>query len=430
MKRQLDDWLENYMRFTQRTEPPTLYHLWSGIVAISSALRRKCYCNWGALRGYVYPNLFVALVGPPGGRKGTAMKIAKTMVQKLDDVSLGADSYGSSQALYKGIINSEASYIERNGLAKKHKSLCVWAEEFNVFLSDRDMNLISSLTDLFDCADEWRYESLARKEEKISNCFLTIFGAITPSLLQAKLTQEAVGGGLLSRIIFVVGYGPIRRVALPFTSEEEEILNSKLNNDLQQIAQLSGPFKMENSFFKKYARWYENSTAADGIQDDKFMGYNSRRALHLNKLCMVISASENDDMLIKGHHFDKALAILEATEKEMDNAFYGLGLSDRTGVYAKFLDFVKSRKEFTWTELLQKLHQDINSIDELRGFIEIGVQSKLLKEEVSPTTSNYVVQKQDYVVSSNDYLINTVLSKMDENIKNKESQNDDKKRSD
>ena len=76
--------------------------------------------------------MFVALVGPPGGRKGTAMKIAKSMVQELD-IPLGADSLGSTQALYKELIDSEDSYIDNNGVAKKHKSISIWSEEFQVF---------------------------------------------------------------------------------------------------------------------------------------------------------------------------------------------------------------------------------------------------------------------------------------------------------
>ena len=81
--------------------------------------------------------------------------------------------------------------------------------------------LIPSLTDLFDCADVWKYKTLSRKTEDISNCYITIIGGITPALLQASLSQSSVGGGLISRIIFVVGYGPKQRKALQFLTEEE-----------------------------------------------------------------------------------------------------------------------------------------------------------------------------------------------------------------
>lgn len=418
MSRQLSDWLEYYMKYTQRTEPPELYHLWSGLTAISSALRRKCYCNWGSLRGFVYPNLFISLVGPPGGRKGTAMKIAKTFVQSLD-VPMGADSLGSTQALYRELIDSEDNYLDPQGLHKKHKSLSIWAEEFQVFLSDRDQMLIPSLTDLFDCADSWKYKTLARKTEDISNCWITIIGAITPSLLQSKLSQDAVGGGLISRIIFVVGQGPKQRKALQFLTEEEEDIQQKLENDLQEIANLSGPFTLSADFLKAYVRWYEQDYDESGVPSEQFLGYNHRRPLHLNKICMLVSIAESSEMIITAEHFEKALAILQVTEQEMPNAFYGLGLSSQANVYAKILTFVESRDSFDWSELVRHFHLDVDNITQLRGYMEMAEQSGVIKAESSATSSRYFSIRNKSTIKDPDYLNKTVFRLMDRNLINK-----------
>jgi hypothetical protein len=237
------------------------------------------------LRGITYANVFIALVGPPGGRKGTAMKIAKSMVQELD-IKMGADSLGSTQALYKELMESEDTYIESNGVAKKHKSLSIWSEEFRVFLSDRDQMLIPSLTDLFDCADVWKYKTLSRKTEDISNCFITLIGGITPALLQESLSQTSVGGGLISRIIFVVGHGPKHRSALQYLTDEEEDVRNKLRMDLQEIANLQGQFKMDKTFLRSYIKWYEQEYDNNSVRNEKFAGYNNRKPLHLNKLCI------------------------------------------------------------------------------------------------------------------------------------------------
>ena len=418
MSRQLSDWLEYYMKYTQRTEPPELYHLWSGLTALSSALRRKCYCNWGALRGFVYPNLFVSLVGPPGGRKGTAMKIAKTFVQSLD-VPMGADSLGSTQALYRELIDSEDTYVDPQGLHKKHKSLSIWAEEFQVFLSDRDQMLIPSLTDLFDCADSWKYKTLARKTEDISNCWITIIGAITPSLLQSKLSQDAVGGGLISRIIFVVGQGPKQRRALQFLTDEEEEIQQNLENDLQEIAQLSGPFTLSKDFLKAYVKWYEQDYDESGVPNEQFLGYNHRRPLHLNKVCMLVSIAESNEMVLNANHFEKALAIMQNTEQEMPNAFYGLGLSSQANVYAKFLSFIESRDTFEWSDLMRNFHLDVENISQMRGYVEMAEQSGILRVEASATTSIYTSLKNKQAIRDPDFLNKTVFKLMDRNLINK-----------
>ena len=414
MARQLSDWLEYYMKYTQRTEPPELYHLWSGLTAISSALRRKCYCNWGALRGYVYPNVFVSLVGPPGGRKGTAMKIAKSFVQDLG-VALGADSLGSTQALYKELMDAEDSFVD-NGITRKHKSLSIWAEEFQVFLSDKDQMLLASLTDLFDCADNWKYKTLARKTEDISNCWITIVGAITPSLLQTKLTQDAVGGGLISRIIFVVGQGPKQRRALQFLTDEEEDIQQKLGTDLQEIANLAGPFTLSKEFLKAYVRWYEQEYDETGVPSERFLGYNHRRPLHLNKVCMLVSASESNDMIITESHFEKALAIMQLTEQQMPNAFYGLGLSSQANVYAKVMAFIDERDSFDWTELVRNFHLDVENISQLRGYIEMAEQSGLLISEASATSNRFTCIKTQNTLRDPAYLESTVFRLMDRNL--------------
>jgi len=415
MSRQLSDWLEYYMRYTQRSEPPALYHIWCGLTAISSALRRKCYCDWGPLRGYMYPNMFVSLVGPPGGRKGTAMKIAKSMIQELG-IPLGADSLGSTQALYKELMDSEDTYVESNGITKKHKSLSIWSEEFRVFLSDRDQMLIPSLTDLFDCADVWKYKTLSRKTEDISNCFITLIGGITPALLQESLSQTSVGGGLISRIIFVVGHGPKQRSAIQYLTDEEEDIRKKLCKDLQEIANLQGQFKMDKSFLRAYIKWYERDYDYNSVRNDKFAGYNNRKPIHINKLCMLLSASESNDLILTEKHLLKALAILQTTEYEMPGAFYGLGMSDKANVYTKILSFIEAKDSFDFSELVQAFHLDVESIDQLRNHVDMASQAGLIKCESSITTERYHVIKTAPTIDADpDYLNKTVLRLMDQN---------------
>ncbi len=411
MSRQLDDWLENYLQFTQDAESPTQYHVWSGITAIATALRRKCYTNWG-LQGYVYPNLYVALVGPPGGRKGTAMKIVKAMLQQLE-MPIGSDALGSIQALYEELQTSEDGYITQSGKEVRHKSLSIWAEEFQVFLNDRDPKLIASITDLFDNPDTWKYSTISRGATDLSNCWLTIFGAITPSLLQTRLSQDAVGGGLLSRIIFIVGYGPIKRVALQFLSPEEEKLKESLIQDLAQIALLSGPFKLTPNYLHAYTDWYEGPQDNTGIDEEKFLGYNSRRALHLKKICMVFSASESNDMIIRERHFQKALAILQEAEVHMPNAFYGFGHGSQTDVFTKLLKFIANQdKSFDFNEAVQYLMFDIESPEQLLTMLDMAQRSGKIKEETSSTSTRYEVIPQKETTHDGTFLSNTLYRRL------------------
>jgi hypothetical protein len=383
MSRHLSNWLEYYLKMTEHSEPPILYHLWAGIGAIASVLQRKCFTNWGA-RGYVYPNFYIALVGPPGGRKGTAMKIAKRMVQELQ-IPMASDAVGSSQILFKELQNAEQVYLTYDGKEKYHKSLSVWSEEFQVFLSEKNPQLMSAITDLFDCPDIWKYSSIKQGVVDVNNCFLTLIGAITPSLLQTKLSLDAVGGGLLSRIILVVGYGPAKKIAFQFMSAEEKELSIKLQKDLEQIKLMTGPFELTQGFLNIYGPWYEQFSESQEIDSEKFLGYNSRRALHLNKLCMIMSASESNDMQITSDHFKRALAILEYTEAEMPNAFYGIGHGAHAAVYARLLDMIEARNGLIeYEELIRHFQMDVLPHD-MDKLLSLAERSKRISIERSAT---------------------------------------------
>lgn len=354
MARVLDDWLEYYLKFSQNTESPRLYHVWTGIVTIASVMQRKCWLDWGF--DYIYPNLYVVLVGPPGGRKGTAMKVAKPFMHELK-IPLASDSLGSVQTLYHELMNS----IQTAKIGEKiveHRSLSVWSEEFQVFLIDNDPRLITSLTDLYDCPSRWAYSTLKRGIEDLSNCWLTIFGCITPSLLQANLTQAATGGGLISRMIFVVGYGREKSCPITFLSQEERELKDKLLEDLTNIRLLSGQFKPTPKFIEDYIEWYSSPAATAGVDSDKFIGYNNRRALHVRKLCMILSASQGDSMKLTSNHLKKALYILQHTEREMPNAFFGIGKGLHSAVMTDLLRYITVNENIPVSNILRRFQLD------------------------------------------------------------------------
>lgn len=379
MSRNLSDWLEYYLKFTQNSEPPRLYHLWTGVSCIASCLQRKCWLNWGY--DNIYPNFYCVLVGPPGGRKGTAMKIGKSFLQQLK-IPLSSDSLGSIQTLYKELSEATGTYKTEDDVILEHKSLSVWSEEFQVFLHNADQRLIPNLTDLFDSPDQWRYSTLKRGLEDLSKCWLNILGAITPSLLQNNLNREIAGGGLISRMIFVVGYGKAKKVPVTFLSREEEQLRDLLFSDLEMIRQLAGPFRPTGKFVEEYSKWYMSAEATAGVDSDKFVGYNERRATHLRKLCMVMSASQSDDMVLSKEHLDRALYVLQHTEREMSNAFYGLGRGAHAEVLSDILRFIYSKKHTNSTEILRNFTFDTMGHD-LNMYLDLLEQTGKIKQEKS-----------------------------------------------
>lgn len=388
--RELDNWIAHYMNFSQNTESPPQYHLWTAISTIASCLQRKCWLEWG--HELFYPNFYIALVGPPGGRKGTAMKILKPLVRDVG-VSICSDAVGSKQALFTEFKDCSAESVLPDGRTIEHKSLNIWSEEFQVFLGEKNFEFLGAITDLFDCPPAWNYKSLKQGNIEVHNCFINIIGAITPSLLQHTLTTTAIGGGLISRIIFVVGYGPSKLVPLGFLSKEEFELKQKLMTDLEQIKYLSGPFIAEQEFFEVYADWYDNRCYQTKFDTTKFEGYPSRRATHLRKLCMVMSANEGNDMIIKPKHFNEALEILEYTEQYMPDAFHCIATSAYGETMIKIINLIKEIKRIEWKDLIRRTQVYVSPYD-LKNYIETLITTGLVRKEQSITTTTYFYVEQ------------------------------------
>ena len=152
------------------------------------------------------------------------------------------------------------------------------------------------------------------------------------------------------------------------------------------------------------------------MPNDKFLGYNHRRPLHINKVCMLVCAAESNEMIITAEHFEKALAIMQITEQEMPNAFYGLGLSSQADVYAKILSFIEDRDSFDWMEFVKTFHLDVENIPQLRGYLEMAEQSGIIKAETSATSSRYVNLQTKAELIDPEYLNKTVFKLMDRNL--------------
>ena len=131
---------------------------------------------------------------------------------------------------------------------------------------------------------------------------------------------------------------------------------------------------------------------------------------------MLVCAAETSDMIITSEHFEQALAIMQVTEQEMPNAFYGLGLSSQANVYAKVLSFIESHDSFEWSELVRNFHLDVDNMTQLRGYVEMAEQSGILKAENSATTCMYTTIRKQQTVRDPTYLDKTVFKLMDRNV--------------
>ena len=306
--------------------------------------------------------MYVVLVGPSGKcRKGTAMNQGMTFMREAG-IKMAAESI-TREALIRELkeANKEIAVDVASGDIALHASLTVYSQELTVFLGYNNQALMSDLTDWYDCRDEWTYRTKTQGTDAIIGVWVNLIGATTPDLLQTTLPQDAIGGGLTSRIIFVYEQEKGRTVATPFLSREERELQQKLKDDLHKICAMSGDFKVTNSFIDSYVPWYvAYSEGPPPFKDYRFSGYFERRPSHLLKLSMICCASRSNKMELDAVDFNRALDILERTEKKMPYTFSGVGKSVTADSMARVMKIVAVSKEIDFSELHRRTFQDID----------------------------------------------------------------------
>ncbi len=360
MPRLVRDWIESYLDFTDNSEAPKIYHEWVAVSVIASVLQRKCWLEW---EKPIYPNLYIVLVGPSGCRKGTAMYFGASFLREAG-IKLAAEAI-TREALIRELNGSTVFSTTPNGEQEMHASLTIYSEELTVFLGYNNIQLMQDLADWYDCRSTWKYVTKNMGTDDIVNVWVNLIGATTPQLIQSALPQDAVGGGLTSRMIFVYADKKGKVVPGPFMSPKAKRIREELATDLESIASISGSFEMSEKYWDRYHDWYIDQEKNPPISDLTLEAYLSRRSTHLRKVSMIMSASERDDRLLTVEHFDKAISLLERTESKMSRTFAGFGASRTSDVMAKVMSHIANSRVTNKKRILQLFYTDLEGEKQL-----------------------------------------------------------------
>src|SRR5215510_75565 len=184
MSRELSNWLDAYIEYTDATESPLSYHIWCGLSAIAGALQRKVHLKWG--HEIIYPNLYVVLIGLSGRtRKGTAIGLAKSILKQVPGVTVAPDSSSGKQVAIRVMKGAGVDFLDpSDNKTKRHCSVTAFSEELSVFLGQGDISYLASLTDWYDSKDDWEYETIGRGKDSIKGVCLNLLGGTAPDWIQ------------------------------------------------------------------------------------------------------------------------------------------------------------------------------------------------------------------------------------------------------
>lgn len=383
-----EDFVESYLKYVDNTEPSELYKKWTAFSLIAAALRRKVWLDW---QERIYPNLFVLLVGPPAARKGAAMSPALGFIRELG-IPLAADC--ATRAALVQDLKGSFSGIEagNNGVVIPHSSLTICNKELINLLGFQNRELLGDLCQFFDCEPRWKKRTTTQGTWEITNLWLNLIGAITPSLLSQSCPVEVVGGGFISRCCIVFSSKPGKIVQAPTMAkiegkwthtgnvfDEENPFRKSIIHDLGMISLLAGQFQLHESWIDEWCKWYNGvDNDIPAFHDTPLEEYIGRRQVHAQKLSLIISASEGDSMVITGKHLRKGIEFLEEVEVGMLDTFSGFGGSDIAAATNKVMRIVAQVGRIHLNEVFKKVYMDLRredffeAVNNLRnvGFLE------------------------------------------------------------
>lgn len=327
--RHFENWLNSYFEYSRDGFVPDKFHYWTGISMLAATLERKVWLPWNPAFT-VYPNLYVLLVAKPGIGKSTAISKGINLILEMKHQDLGNVKTVPSQVTEAKLLEimSHVDYFTYKDAQVPHCSGFFYASEASQCLKDitGSSGLVPTITHLFDCDPLFEKATIAMKgqtQRLVNICFNLIAGSTFDYLEKLITNRESLRGGFASRLNYVIQrefwerkvsfQDRNRNAAVNLSATKQQLIE-----DLGQINQMTGPFRADSIYAEAWEDWFKNfDTEFQNHPSANMQSLLTRKHTMLNKLPMILSASESDERILKLHHFEKSLELVEELEKDL-----------------------------------------------------------------------------------------------------------------
>ena len=377
MARNFPDWLDAFIQYASYGEAPERMYWWTGVTVIAGALRRKCFIDQYYFRWY--PNFFTILVAPPGVvSKSTTANIGMDLLKRVPGVAFGPNVV-TWQALVQCLGKASEEVEVTPGHYETQACLTINSSELGNLLNPQDREMVDMLVSVWDGADI-RKVTKGSGTDEVPRPLINLIACTTPSWIASSVPEYMLGGGLLSRCVFVFADRKARYVAYPGLAVPKDIglTSDLLVEDLGAISALSGEFGLERAAVEWGEAWYqklfETKEANPRIRD-----YVTRKQTHLHKLAMILCASRTDSLIISVEDLQRADKALSIVEEEMDKVFGQIGKTAEASAASEVLAVIKAKKRMDAMEVYSLLHARFPKEGDLKGIIGGLVSSGKLR---------------------------------------------------
>ena len=407
--------MERWKYYCETIISPDSYIEWGLLYIISAALQRRVWR--GQIDGRpLFPNLYLILTGDPGVGKGLVIteankilrhfklekekdQVGETKTVNFNEHSnkqgmekpllfqVGADAT-TYEALVKEISHSVRAYFYKEAEKQKayiHSSLAFCLEEISSLFRKHTEDLVRFLLVTYDCGD-YRYDTISRGRDFIKNCCLSLFGGTTPKFLKRVFSDELLNEGFASRCIFVFELcNRFDRLKPPFFNEDQMKEYNIILQHIKKLSTLYGKIEFDKEAAEYLELWNKTDKYKRPNTSPKLNYYYARKPVTIQKLAMAIHFLDSTEMRINLEECQKAIALLDETEKRMHFALAGDIKNPLSELTDDIISFITKNGPQTKKSLLVvfwgSLPQGKDSLDQSLEYLLMIRKLKLEKGE-------------------------------------------------
>lgn len=322
MARNFPDFLTGYCDYAADAYCPPQFHQWVGLSVIAGALERKVWVAPAHIKQY--PNIYCLLVSHPSTGKSTALERGVDLLEELKTNHNADFKLIPTQITEPGLVDMMGTLasIEIGTTIVRHSSGYFYASEASqCALQNLHGDFNATITLFYDCPRIFRKKiKMENHVNEIPNICFNVLAGSTFDYLKNIINEDSVMGGLASRFIYVIHRDRIVRE--PKWDAERKVDEQKrklLLADLARINQLKGKFKPTPEFIQLWEDYQpEFDKFLIGLKSPRMESIMARKSTNLLKVCMILSASERDDLVLNESHWEKAKGFIDDITK--DNA--------------------------------------------------------------------------------------------------------------
>lgn len=367
MTRIAGNWLETYLDYASVTEAPKKMHFWAGVAALSGAVRRKVWIPM--VRFTWYPSFYIIFVANPGVvAKTTTMDVAMDLLKQVPGIN-----FGPSSITWQSLIVELEKCTEAFQYGEEFHTMSAMvlaSGELGMLIDPQNQDMINAYIDLWDCRNELKKSTKTSGSESVESPWVTLIGCTTPHWIAANMPQSSIGGGFVSRCVFV--HAEEKEKLVPYvdevvSTESNRKVREALIEDLIHLSTIAGPLTISEEARVWGRAWYEKfwTSTVKTMDTQMMLGYAARKFTHLHKTAIILSLARGDSMVVELDDLVLANTMLLELEGEMNKVFSSVGKSDASKHVDTLVEYVKRKGTCRYDEAYQYVH---NYFSDFRNF--------------------------------------------------------------